>query len=307
MNELRPIEMEQPVCLVCGADSRKPFLTVANRFDLSQTFQLVQCQQCGLVYLCPRPTEKSIARYYQDPGYQPHQLKALSLSGKIYEAVRVINNRYKRRLIEKYIGKGRILDYGCGTGEFLLEMKKSGWETYGFEPTPRAAQMARNYGLDLIEKLDNLTHTISVITLWHVLEHVHGARHLLKQFHDILDPNGLLCLALPNRTCLDAKIFKQNWVAYDAPRHLYHFSPADIEKLLCDCGFTISSMKSLPFDPWFNAFLSAGLETDRNRIKLFTFGLLKSVIVASMVSLLSICHTHASSSIIYFARKENSR
>lgn len=307
MNELLPIEMEQPECLVCGADSRKPFLHVANRFDLSQKFQLVQCQQCGLVYLCPRPTEKSITRYYQDPGYQPHQAKALSLSEKIYQAVRVVNNRYKRRLIEKYVGKGKILDYGCGTGEFLLEMKKSGWETYGFEPTPRAAQVASNYGLEIIEKLNNLTHKVLVITLWHVLEHVHTARHLLRQFHGILDPNGLLCLALPNRICLDARIFKQNWVAYDAPRHLYHFSPANFEKLLNNCGFTIESMKSLPFDPWFNAFLSAELEAGRNKMRLFTFGLLKSVIIASMVSLLSIFRAQASSSIIYLARMKNIR
>lgn len=307
MNEQLPVEMEQPVCLICGADSKIPYLTVTNRFDLSQKFQLVQCQQCGLVYLCPRPTEESITPFYLDPGYQPHQQKALSLSGKIYQAVRIWNNRYKRRLIEKYFKSEAILDYGCGTGEFLLEMKKSGWETYGFEPTPAAAHSARNSGLNLIQKLIDLPPKVSVITLWHVLEHVHKARELLQQFRDALNPNGLLCIALPNRTCLDAKIFKQNWVAYDAPRHLHHFSPVDLEKLLHACGFRIESMKSLPFDPWFNVFLSAQLEAGGNKIKLFTIGLVKSVIIAGMVTLLSIFYKQASSSIIYFARMEKSR
>ncbi len=302
MNNPQQADMEYPVCLICDSGARHPYLRVTNRFNTSQTFQLVQCLDCQFVYLCPRPSENRIGQYYPESDYLPHQTKASSVSAKAYQAVRVFNNRYKRHLIERFIRKGRILDYGCGTGEFLKEMKKSGWDTVGFEPAPAAAQMARDHGLRLIDKLTELPPNVSVITLWHVLEHVHAARHLLQQFHDHLDPEGLLCIAVPNRTCLDAKIFKQNWVAYDAPRHLYHFSPADLEKLLSDCGFAIVSIKSLPFDPWFNVFLSAGLESHKNKMKLLTVGWLKSIFIASTVNLLSIFNKRSSSSIICFAR-----
>jgi len=304
MNNLLPVEMEHPECLVCGSDSRHPFLTVDNRFDTSQKFNLIQCQQCGFVYLCPRPGQKWIAQYYQDSGYQPHQKETVSLSGKVYQLVRIWNNRYKRRLIEKYFKNGKILDYGCGTGEFLLEMKNSGWETFGLEPSPAAAAIARNYHLSIIPDLKNLRGKVDVITLWHVLEHVHDARKLLAELKNILNPAGLLCIALPNRHSLDAAFFKKHWVAYDAPRHLYHFSPMDMEKFLSSGGFKIFSMKSLLFDPWYNSFLSTSLESGKNRIKLLSIGLIKSIFTAAAVNFLSFFNKKNDSSIIYLARPE---
>ena len=305
MDDLLPVEMEQPACLVCGSDARKPFLTVADRFNISQKFHLVQCQDCGFVYLSPRPGEKGISRYYQDSGYQPHQKEALSFSGKVYQAVRIWNNYYKRRLIEKYGHKGKILDYGCGTGEFLLEMKNSGWEAYGLEPSVTAAAVAGNYQLSIIPDLPSFPGKADAITLWHVLEHVHDPRKLLAELRNILEPAGLLCIALPNRCSLDATLFKKHWVAYDAPRHLYHFTPADMEKLLQSAGFNIFSMKSLPFDPWYNSFLSAALESGNKRIKLLTIGLLKSLFAASAVNLLSLFNKNNNSSVIYLARLVN--
>ena len=305
MNQQPSAETEFPDCLVCGSDSRHPFLTVTNRFNATQMFQLVQCQQCGFVYLCPRPGEKWIAQYYQDSDYQPHQKEALSLSGKLYQQVRIWNNRYKRRLIEKFSAKGKILDYGCGTGEFLLEMKNSDWVTFGFEPASSAAAIAMDYGLDILPDLRSLKERVNVITLWHVLEHVHDARPLLGELKKILDPAGLLCIALPNRHSLDAALFKLNWVAYDAPRHLYHFSPSDLEKFLNSEGFKIESIKSLPFDPWYNSFLSASLESGQNRVKLLSIGLFKSVFTGAAVNFLSIFNKKYNSSIIYLARPES--
>jgi 2-polyprenyl-3-methyl-5-hydroxy-6-metoxy-1,4-benzoquinol methylase len=302
MNDFLPVDMEQPVCLVCGSNSRRPFLTVDNRFNVSQKFHLVQCQDCGFVYLSPRPEEKSITQYYQDSGYQPHQKEALSLSGKLYQLVRIWNNHYKRRLIEKFSAKGKILDYGCGTGEFLLEMKNSGWETYGFEPTASAVAIAVDYGLNIIPDLRSIKEKVNVVTLWHVLEHVHDARTLLVDLQKILDPAGLLCIALPNRRSLDAVLFKQNWVAYDVPRHLYHFSAADLEKFLNSEGFKIESIKSLPFDPWYNSFLSASLEFRNSRLKLLGIGLPKSIFAAAAVNFLSFLSKKNNSSIIYLAR-----
>lgn len=302
MNNLLPVEMEHPECLVCGSDAKNPFLTVADRFDISQKYQLVQCQDCGFVYLSPRPGQKWISRYYQDPSYQPHQKKALSLSGKAYQAVRIWNNRYKHRLIEKYSRRGKILDYGCGTGEFLLEMKNSGWDTLGLEPSAEAAAVARNYQIPIIPALNSFPGKVDVITLWHVLEHVHEARRLLADLKNILQPTGLLCIAIPNRRSLDAAFFKNHWVAYDAPRHLYHFSPADMEKLLQSAGFKIFSMRSLPFDPWYNSFLSAYLESGKNKMRLLSIGLVKSLFAGITVNVLSVFNKKYNSSIIYLAR-----
>ena len=160
---------ETPQCLLCNSNKRSPYLTVPNRFNFEESFQLVQCEECNFVYLSPRPNEQEIVAYYEDEEYQPHQQDAPSLADKVYRWIRVWNNKYKRKIIEKLVLSGSILDYGCGTGEFLKEMKTSGWETYGFEPSAKARQVAETYNIDLINDIRQLEKTVNIITLWQVL------------------------------------------------------------------------------------------------------------------------------------------
>ena len=293
---------QQPCCLICGSDQHSPYLKVPNRFNPQELFQLVRCKNCKFVFLSPRPDEEEILPYYDEENYQPHRQDAISFTDKIYQGVRIWNNRYKRKLIEKLSPKGKILDYGCGTGEFLLEMKQNDWEATGFEPSLKAREVVRSYGIEMTDDIRNLDKKYAVITLWHVLEHVYDPDHLVQEFKKLLGESGYLLIAVPNRKSFDAKTFHKNWVAYDAPRHLYHFRPADMQRFLEKNGFILIYHKRLSFDAWYNSLLSASLESGSNRLRLVTLGLLKSLYAATVSSLSGFFNVKKNASIIYVAQ-----
>lgn len=294
--------LEVPDCLICNSTEKKPFYRVFNRFNQKESFDLVKCPNCNFVYLSPRPTADSIEAYYEVEEYQPHQIDARNASDVLYQWVRIWNNRYKRKIIEKYKKTGSILDYGCGTGEFLLEMNVSGWKTYGYEPLTKAANIAGNQGLYIIKSLQNYKGEADIVTLWHVLEHIHDARGIIKTLQQIMTPEAYLIIAVPNYQSFDAKIFKQNWVAFDAPRHLYHFTPETMTLFLKSMNFQIFSYKTLYFDPWYNSLLSAKIEAQNKKFKLLVKSLPKSLIAATIANFQSFFIKNRSSSLIYIAK-----
>ncbi|TFG94302.1 MAG: class I SAM-dependent methyltransferase, partial [Calditrichales bacterium] len=169
----------------------------------------------------------------------------------------------KRRLIGKYKQAGQLLDIGCASGEFLLEMKQHGWQISGMETAPEAREIARQQKITVFETLDELSGSFDVITMWHVLEHVHRIADLFKNIKRLLTADGLLVFAIPNIDSRDGRYYKNHWVALDTPRHLYHFRPQDIEHLLKNYGFELIRISPLLyFDPWYNALLSSRLKSD---------------------------------------------
>jgi len=294
--------LEQPSCLICGSGKNIPYLTVPDRFNPEEKFQLVKCNGCGFVFLSPRPDENAIGTYYQNEAYQPHQQKATNFGEKIYRWARNRNVSYKRRIIETIVEKGNLLDYGCGTGEFLLEMQQSGWQTIGYEPAEKAAQIAREYGLQMIRNISEIGGKLNVITLWHVLEHVHQANELLDGFHQVLSPDGVLIIAVPNRLSFEAQMYRSNWVAWDAPRHLYHFAPADMARLLDKHSFQIVDHKMLYFDPWYNSLLSASLETTGKNGPIKIVALFKAMLFGKLSMFFGVLEKKRASSVIYLAK-----
>jgi SAM-dependent methyltransferase len=137
---------------------------------------------------------------------------------------------------------GRVLDIGCGTGEFLAAMRRLGWDTHGVEPNEGAAAYAREkLGLDVraddLQNLDLPDCSFDLVTLWTVLEHLHDPGSVLRTARRILRPSGLLIISIPDIQSLDARCFGTSWVGYDTPRHLYVFSRDNIRSLLAQAGF----------------------------------------------------------------------
>ena len=155
---------------------------------------------------------------------------------------------------------GVLADIGAGTGHFAKYMQDHGWQVTGLEPDETARKVALEK-LDLkLLPLENLAslppHSFDVITLWHVLEHVQDLDGYLEHFRTILAPEGVLIIAVPNHTSVDARHYKLQWAAYDVPRHLWHFSPASMEKLLDKHGFRITGKKAMPLDGFYVSMLS---------------------------------------------------
>jgi 2-polyprenyl-3-methyl-5-hydroxy-6-metoxy-1,4-benzoquinol methylase len=157
------------------------------------------------------------------------------------------------------LSTGKLLDVGCGTGAFLLAMKESGWEVKGLEPDEKAKGLAQQKGLDVDDSsvLFSLPeNSFDVITLWHVLEHVHELHSYMEQLRKLLRPKGVLFIAVPNYTSGDAGHYGSAWAAYDVPRHLYHFSPASMHKLLSLHQLTAAEIMPMWFDSYYVSMLS---------------------------------------------------
>jgi SAM-dependent methyltransferase len=236
--------MEEIVCNVCqSADTVVLYEGRDRLHGLGGPFRLVKCQQCGLIYLNPRPTREEMGRYYP-PDYEPYAQDVEQARGFLSS----LDYRYgvaKRcRTITKRKEPGRILDVGCGAGHFLNGMKQRGWQTFGTEVSGGAAAYARErFGLEVfvgeLEEAEFPAAYFDAITLWHVLEHLHDPLATLMEISRLLKDGGLLVFAIPNWHSLDARLFGGFWVGLDVPRHLYVFPRPALEELLARAGFKI--------------------------------------------------------------------
>lgn len=255
--------LETTKCQICENESFNiQYPDVKNRLNVSETFTIVQCSKCGFMFLNPRPDQKTIIKYYDLEEYHPHNVSEESMFDRIYSKVRKININAKRKLINKlFDNSGSLLDIGCGTGEFLQHMQENDWNVQGMETAEGARDMAAENGIKISENLSQVKDSFDVVTMWHVFEHIHDIDELMKNIHRILNDEGYLILTVPNINSQDAGYYKSEWIALDAPRHLYHFRPEDMILLLKKHNFKLEKIHNkLHFDVWYNVLLSAQLK-----------------------------------------------
>ena len=267
--------MERVVCPLCHARAEEAFLTVADRFNTvsGQEYRLVKCQRCDLVYLNPRPVEAFSQKFYEHAGYSPFLSTRAPETApeRLYVTLRRHNNRWKRKQIEKVLPqKGKILDVGCGTGEFLAEMRQAGWDARGVEPDAAAVayaieQLKLRVYIGGLAAVPNVPESYDVITMWHVLEHLYDPHQAIQRARDLLKKGGVLIIAVPNVDSLDRKLYKKNWIAFDAPRHVQHFSLKTL-RMLCEMHkFEMIRYRGLPLDSFFNALMSEEQKAGQHR------------------------------------------
>lgn len=221
-----------------------------------QSFALVQCNNCHLVFTNPRPTPTELPKYYESPTYISHTNRANSLINILYKLVRKYTIHQKIKLINSLSEKHKLLDYGCGTGDFLLAAKKSGWATYGYEPDQKARSLAAAKQVTILQDLDTLEEKMHIITAWHVLEHVSNLKDTIRQLTRKLHDKGILIIAVPNMNSLDAQHYQEHWAAYDVPRHLYHFTQISFTHLMKQLKLTVLKTVPMVFDAYYVSMLS---------------------------------------------------
>lgn len=247
-------------CPVCKATSFVQEYVCKDFVATGETFQLVRCQSCRLLFTNPRPDANHIGRYYQTDNYVSHAGSKKGLIYLLYDVVRNISLRKKASTIRSYSPNGKLLDVGCGLGYFLNHMINEGWEATGVD----VSEDARNYvkqtfGQNVLpeEELINLkAGDYSAITMWHVLEHVHLLRDRVELLKKLLAKNGTLFVAVPNSDAWEVGFYKEHWDGFDVPRHIYHFNHTSMEKLMNECGLNVVEKKPMIFDAYYISWRS---------------------------------------------------
>jgi 2-polyprenyl-3-methyl-5-hydroxy-6-metoxy-1,4-benzoquinol methylase len=259
-------------CPLCGSSTIHQVLTAVDYTVSKEKFEIWHCDQCSGRFTQNIPTSSRIGRYYQSQEYISHSETRKGLINRLYHNVRKITLRSKQNWVKAASGvkQGSLLDIGSGTGAFLHYMKQNGWQVTGLEPDEKARQNAKEiYEVESkpVEELFSLQkEQYDAITMWHVLEHVHEIHAYLQNIRGLLKPTGTLLIAVPNYTSLDAEIYKEYWAAYDVPRHLYHFSPTAMEKLLQQHNIKLIKKHPMVFDGFYVSLLSEKCKTGRTRL-----------------------------------------
>lgn len=228
--------MKQVNCNLCGLDKTR-LITIQSGY------KVVQCTDCGLVYVNPRPSPDMLMKLYNDyhqMGGKDEYSWARLMEGNFKEVSVFLNNLFYER--------GNLLDIGCAYGHFIEMMKGHGWSVTGIDPSSETITSAREKGLQVFQTIfeDAAFHGASfdAVTAFYVLEHLHDPLFALKKIFNMLKPGGIVVLRIPHTTPIVRFLaffgVKNN--LYDPPYHLYDFSPKTVRLLLEKAGFSLISV-----------------------------------------------------------------
>jgi 2-polyprenyl-3-methyl-5-hydroxy-6-metoxy-1,4-benzoquinol methylase len=289
-------------CPVCGNKGHKPFLICKDHTVSKEEFQIVECNHCQFKFTTPVPRETIIGKYYQSNEYISHSDTKDGLVNRLYHLVRKITLKNKLSLVNSLTRGRTILDIGCGTGYFLKTCKENGWQIDGMEPDQNARKMAEKLNKhELYSDLFSIqqNHQYDIVTLWHVLEHMYKLNESIIKIKLLMKEQGKLVIAVPNCESEDARIYKENWAAYDVPRHLYHFSQKTMATLLEKHDLKIDQTIPMKFDSFYVSMMSEKYTSENNKP-----GLIRSFINGCKSNIYGFMNENNYSSIIYIASKK---
>lgn len=224
--------MEEIRCPLCGSKNYRLLFQTVD-FKVSRLwFDIVKCSSCSLVFTNPRPVENEIRNYYSNNYYSYKPFKP---------------KRVEKRISKKSANRYKILDIGCGSGKWLYKQKTIGNDVYGIESSQNAAKIANEMGLNVfsesLEDTEFANDFFNLVRINHVLEHLVNPLRLLKKVKRILKKSGECIISVPNVESIESILLKGAWRQLDAPRHLFHFSPSTLQKVINKAGLKVKERR----------------------------------------------------------------
>jgi SAM-dependent methyltransferase len=246
--QLEASETKVVPCNLCGASDAAVLPRATARLVLPEPLRVVRCRRCGFMYVNPRLTRPAYARLSLNEDYfQAYQ------RGTITRVFRTTTSRFQLDRIERrHPQRGRLLEIGCATGEFLMEARQAGWQVWGVEPSPFMAAEARRGGLEVATDFapENYAEgAFDVVHMNHVLEHVPEPSTTLRGIYRVLAPTGLLVIEVPYEfggwfqelyPVIKPGALKPNI------HHLSFFTPRTLARCLAGAGFSAEVKSSSP-------------------------------------------------------------
>ena len=231
---------EQIDCAVCGSAAQRPAWTVRDTLlEFPGEHRIVRCPDCGTLRMTPRPPFEERRKAFSDlyPLFDwalgRKHAEADSRIARFHEQIAQITRRHR---------PGKLLDVGCGDGYFMLGMKRRGWEVKGIELHEKVAAYASDeLDLDVIGGAEDEVDwggSYDCITLMGVIEDVDDPNACLMRCREHLAEDGLLMVQTHNIASLEARWFGADWFNIEAPRHVWHFTPQSLKRLLENNGFS---------------------------------------------------------------------
>jgi SAM-dependent methyltransferase len=161
-----------------------------------------------------------------------------------------------------FVGQGRLLDFGCGSGWYAHRMRERGWTVSGMDFSAHAARrVTEHFAIPVL--VGSLPHpqvapeSFDVITMGCVLEHVHRPHTVVAAAAQALRPGGLLVVAVPNLASWGFRVFGRAWWPLELPRHLLHFTPRTLRRLVESHGLEVTELRMLGRGSWMRRSLAA--------------------------------------------------
>jgi 2-polyprenyl-3-methyl-5-hydroxy-6-metoxy-1,4-benzoquinol methylase len=237
------------VCGICGKDNdTRPFARNIERGG--GRYDVYFCEHCRVGFTVPFPSAEALSRLYASGSYRTEDGTRFNVA--LESIVRYFTAGKAGRIRKFHVSRGDLLDVGCGRGLFLDIMKKNGWHVTGVEFSEETASYASTvYGINVISPQAMMAvpdESYDVITIFHVLEHMQDPAAVLRTCRRLLKKHGLLVIAVPNLSSLQADLGKSNWFHLDVPYHLYHFTLSGLRQLLLDNSMNISKVQHFDFE-----------------------------------------------------------
>ncbi|QHI37558.1 Demethylmenaquinone methyltransferase [Kordia antarctica] len=254
-------------------------ITVKDHSVSGEEFQLVFDDVLEMYKTEPQPSLDKLPSYYQSEDYISHTDTKRNLFEKIYHWVRTYMLSKKMALVDLHTNSDgkKVLDIGCGTGDFLAMAQKYNWNISGVEPDAEARKIASEktsieiHDNNWLSKISD--DSFDAITMWHVLEHVPNLEEQIAMLKRIVKPTGSIFIAVPNFKSHDATHYKELWAAFDVPRHLWHFSQKSITELFSKENMKVVKILPMKFDAYYVSLLSEKHKTGKmNPVKAFYRG-----------------------------------
>jgi SAM-dependent methyltransferase len=252
-----------PTCHVCGQTDPAELFTTQDHVT-GERFGIVACRRCALAWTDPRPTPEALARYYP-PAYYGTAGRRLGFG--LEKAVTWFRQRIAKRIGRAQPAPGRILEVGSGRGTLLAELARRGWTAIGTEFAAALSGSAVNemgiqvYQTPDLRQCNFPASSFDVVILQHVLEHLPAPLTTLQEIRRIIKPQGSLIVVVPNFGGWVAQWTGANWFALDVPRHMFHFTPASLERALAASGFAAQHTGTLSLEQdvfgWAQSWLNA--------------------------------------------------
>ncbi len=238
------------VCPVCGSSKTKEWykqnldikdLSFTYEFSpqVSKTFRVVRCTNCTHVFCDPIP--KNIYKYYEDVVDEKYLLQ---------EEDRKATAKTLLKVLQKYQQKGKLLDIGCATGDFLEVAREAGYTAEGIELSKWSSKIARKKNLKIYRApLSSLAKRLSgkydIVTLWGVIEHFEYLRQEMNYIHQIVKPGGILVVWTGDVDGIARKLLGRKWY-YWMGQHIQYFSRKSLKLLGQETGFEEIFSKTYP-------------------------------------------------------------